>query len=260
MNSTPPLHEETGMITRMRRHRQNGLAEMAAGMAHEINQPLGGIRGFAEGILIGLEEGWDISPDEIKTKMRRIITEADRIDELIQGVRSFADDQGRLDIVPVDVSTVVKAASRLMGTRLQAHGIDWQTTITGLPPKIRANPFALQEVVQILLSNAADACQQRHERSGGAITIAIDGGAAANDPILVRVNDNGCGMDANALAHAGEPFFTTKGPDRGVGLGLAMARGILAQCGGQMELTSTPDIGTIATIRLWHRIGSEAQA
>ncbi len=157
-------HEDSGLISRMRRHRQNGLAEMAAGLAHEINQPLGGIRGFAEGLLIGLEEGWDITPAEIREKMQRIITESDRIDDLIQGMRSFADDRARLDILTVDPAAVVRAAARLMGTRLQAHGIDWRIQGQGLPPLVRANPFALQEAVQNLLSNAADACQARHGR------------------------------------------------------------------------------------------------
>lgn len=250
--------DDCTMMARMRKHRQNGLAEMAGGMAHEINQPLGGIRGFAEGILIGLEEGWDISSAEIKEKMRRIIVEADRIDDLIQGMRSFADDEARLDIIDVDLSTVVKAAARLMGTRMQAHGVDWQTRTQGLPVRVRANPFALQEVVQILLSNASDACLERHGRNGGCVTTIIDGGVSPEDPVTLSIADNGSGMDATTLAKAGEPFFTTKGPDRGVGLGLAMARSILTQCGGQLGLTSAPGSGTNATIHLWHRAGNGA--
>ncbi len=193
MTAADAYADESDMIKRMRQHRLKGLSEMAAGMAHEINQPLGGIRGFAEGILIGLEEGWDISTQEIIAKMRRIISEADRIDELIQGVRSFADDGGRLDLVAVDALTATQAAVRLMGTRLQAHGVE------------------------------------------------------------IAVSDNGIGMDDATLAQAGEPFFTTKGPDRGVGLGLATVRGVLAQCGGELALESVLAGGTTATVRLWQR-------
>ncbi len=245
--------DSTEIIARMRRHRQNGLAEMAAGMAHEISQPLGGIRAFAEGILIGIEEGWDITGEEIKGKMRRIIAEADRIDDLIQGVRGFADEQGRVEMLAVDPAHVVRAALHLTRTRLQAHGIACDATAIGLPSRVRANPFALQEVVQLILANAADACQQRHGGAGGAVAIVVDGGATPDDPVCIRISDDGCGMDAASLARAGEPFFTTKGPDRGVGLGLAMVRGILGQCGGQLELTSAGS-GTTATVRLWHRI------
>jgi two-component system C4-dicarboxylate transport sensor histidine kinase DctB len=245
---------ETEILARMRRHRLAGLAEMAAGMAHEINQPLGGIRGFAEGILIGMEEGWDISKEEIVAKMRRIIAEADRIDDLIQGVRGFADDSARLDLVPVDVLQAANAAVRLIGSRLQAHGVAITVAGAGARGRVRANPFALQEVVQILLANAGDACAARPEGWDGAIAITVDGGRGGDEPVLLTVADNGVGMDAATAAQAGEPFFTTKGPDRGVGLGLAMARGILAQCGGQLELSSRPGEGTSVLVRLCHRI------
>lgn len=248
----PAPSDEPEILARMRRHRLAGLAEMAAGMAHEINQPLGGIRGFAEGILIGMEEGWDISKEEIVAKMRRIIVEADRIDGLIQGVRGFADDNARLELMPVDVLQAAQAAVRLIGSRLQAHGV--ALTVAGRAgARVRANPFALQEVVQILLANAGDACAARPGGCDGRIAVTVDGGEGADDPVRLTVVDNGVGMDAATAARAGEPFFTTKGPDRGVGLGLAMARGILAQCGGQLELASRPGEGTSAFVRLYHR-------
>lgn len=255
MNQPGPATDGSDLIGRMRRHRQNGLAEMAAGMAHEISQPLGGIRGFAEGILIGIEEGWDITGEEIKAKMRRIIEEADRIDDLIQGVRAFADEEGRSEVVAVNAGSVVRAALRLGGTRMQAHGVSCSCHETGVPAMVRGSPFALQEVVQHLLGNAADACEQRHRGDGGNVVITVDGGSGRDEPVSITVADDGCGMDAGTLARAGEPFFTTKGPDRGVGLGLAMARGILGQCGGQLSLASTAGVGTTAVVRLWHRAG-----
>lgn len=256
-----PAREETSIVERMRRHRLQGLAEMAAGMAHEVNQPLSGIRGFAEGILIGLEEGWDISKQEIIDKMRRIVAESDRIDDLIQSVRGFADENARLELMPVDLHQVVQAAVRLWGTRLRAHGL--ALSITCADPAtawVRANPFAVQEAVQIVLANAGDACLARGPGDEGRIAIVIEGGQAAEDPAVITISDNGVGMDAATLARAGEPFFTTKGPDRGIGLGLAVAHGILAQCGGQLELDSTPAAGTTARLRLWHRLMSREPA
>lgn len=258
--ATNQRNDESSVISRMRRHRLNGLAEMAGGMAHEINQPLGGIRGFAECILIGMEEGWDIGKDEIMAKMRRIIAEADRIDELIQSVRGFADEDGRLDLVPVDLGRAAQAAVRLLGSRLQAHGIAVAFAPPAGPVMVRANPFALQEVVQILLGNAGDACLARGPGHDGAVAIAIECGDNAAGPAAIMVTDNGVGMDAATLARAGEPFFTTKGPDRGTGLGLAMARGILAACGGQLELTSVAGVGTTARVRLLHRVAAGGQA
>jgi len=257
MTTVPGYNDDAAMISRMQQHRLKGLADMAGGMAHEINQPLGGIRGFAEGILIGLEEGWDISQAEIKAKMRRIIAEADRIDDLIQSVRGFADERARLDMVTVEVMTAVRAAVRLMGTRLQAAGIDLEISAQGGRARVRANPFGIQEVVQILLSNAGDACIARAGTGRGRISIVVDGGVLPSDPVSVRVSDNGIGMDAPTLAKAGEPFFTTKVPDRGVGLGLATARGVLTQCSGQLDIASQPGTGTTVTVRLHHRIAEQ---
>jgi histidine kinase len=243
----------------MRRHRLQGLAEMAAGMAHEINQPLSGIRGFAEGILIGLEEGWDISKQEILEKMKRIVAESDRIDSLIQSVRGFADENARLEMMRVDLYQVVQAAMRLWGTRLRARGVELSLTCTNRATTwVRANPFALQEVVQIVLMNAGDACLARVANDNasdndGHIAITIDGGADGHGPAFISVRDNGIGMDAAVLVRVGEPFFTTKGPDRGLGLGLSVARGILAQCGGELALQSTLGTGTTVNIRLCQR-------
>ncbi len=252
--------DETRIVERMRRHRLQGLSDMAAGMAHEINQPLSGIRGFAEGLLIGLEEGWEISKQEIIDKMRRIVTESDRIDDLIQSVRGFADENARLELVPVDLQQVVQAAVRLWGTRLRAHGMDLRVTCADpVGAWVRANPFAVQEAVQIVLANAGDACLARGAGDEGRIAIDIGSGAGASDPVVISVRDNGVGMDAATLARAGEPFFTTKGPDRGIGLGLAVAHGILAQCGGELELSSVPGAGTTAELRLYHRlVGKES--
>ena len=249
------------MAERMRRHRLQGLAEMAAGMAHEVNQPLSGIRGFAEGILIGLEEGWDISKQEILEKMRRIVDESDRIDSLIQSVRGFADENARLEMMRVELYQVVQAAMRLWGTRLRARGIELSLTcVDRATAWVRANPFALQEVVQIVLANAGDACLARTGDDDQHITITIDGGANAQSPAVISINDTGIGMDAATLARAGEPFFTTKGPDRGSGLGLSVARGILAQCGGELELQSTLGTGTTVNISLGQRLSSKESA
>lgn len=236
---------DADLLARMRRHRLAGLAEMAGGLAHEINQPLGGIRGFAEGLLIGLEEGWAIPQEEIRTKLARIIAEVDRIDDLVQGMRAFADEQGRLEMMPVDPVAVARAALRLLGARLQAHGVRWRLEEVGTPAWVRANPFALQEALQHLLVNAGDACAAR---GGGTVVVAIV--ADDDHAVELRVSDDGCGMDAATLARAGEPFFTTKGPDRGIGLGIANARGLLAACGGRLTLESRAGHGTTATIRL----------
>jgi len=262
MNDAQTVNDESEIVSRMRRHRLRGLSEMAAGMAHEINQPLGGIRGFAEGLLIGLEEGWDISQQEIMAKMRRIITEVDRIDDLIQSIRAFSDENARGEVVVVDALTATQAAVRLIGSRIQTHGIELAVTSHGIKPLVRANPFGLQEVVQILLSNASDACRDitppGHRQA--VIAIAVDGAATLADPVVISITDNGAGMDAATLARAGEPFFTTKGPDHGVGLGLAMVRGILAQCCGSLDLHSEPGSGTTATIRLPQRYHREDES
>jgi C4-dicarboxylate-specific signal transduction histidine kinase len=86
-------------------------------MAHELNQPLVGVRGLAEHLLIALERGWPLSPDKLREKLALIVEQADRMSHIIEHVRRFARDAGKPDFRPVQINDMVRGVVNLVGTQ-----------------------------------------------------------------------------------------------------------------------------------------------
>lgn len=145
----------------MRSDRLRSLGEMATGIAHELNQPLVGVRGLAEHLLIGLNRGWDLSEDKVREKLSLIIEQADRMSHIIDHVRLFARSADKQEIFRVRVNEVVRSAVELVTSQLQARSILLESTLCPADCYIRANPFSLEEVILNLLINARDAIEEK---------------------------------------------------------------------------------------------------
>ena len=255
MEHDPTKSEDTQRALELRSDRLRSLGEMAAGMAHELNQPLVGVRGLAEHLLIGLERGWDLPPERIQDKLRLIVAQSDRMAHIIEHVRRFARDAGKPERRPTPINDVMQAACGLLGEQLRARGITLTLALTeGLPP-VLVNPFSLEEVFINLLANARDAVEERRaaEPDTAPAEIVLRSALVTRGDaveIQARVEDSGAGIPAEALARVFEPFFTTKGPDRGTGLGLAISAAIIADLGGRIHIDSTPGQGTEVTVSL----------
>ena len=234
----------------LRSDRLRSLGEMAAGIAHELNQPLMGVRVLAEHIVIGLERGWDLDCDEIDSRMRGVLEQTDRMVHIIQHVRMFAREAGQPTTSAIDVSEVVDNASELLGAQFRAHGLELIVEhAEGLPP-VLANPYSLEEAVLNLLSNARDAIQETGA-GGGRVRIHTRHIAdRGNSAVRLEVADNGAGIAARDLPRVFDPFFSTKDPSEGTGLGLAVSRTIVEDLGGSLTISSEPGQGTIAAIEL----------
>ena len=239
----------------MRSDRLRSLGEMAAGIAHELNQPLVGVRGLAEHIVIAQDRGWNLSDQAIRKKASTIVEQADRMTHIIEHVRIFARDAGQVELRPVDVNEVVESSLSLLGTQLASHGLHVEMNLSPDIPSIQANPFSLEEVVLNLLINARDAVEERLQAepdfpAPGIVlrtdTTSVDGQTLAR----IEVSDNGVGIPEEIRAKLFDPFFTTKGPDKGTGLGLAISKSIIEDFGGQLSVISHPEDGTSATIAL----------
>ena len=230
------------------------LGEMAAAIAHELNQPLVGARGLAEHLLIGMERGWDIPPEKLRERLTRIVEQADRMSHIIERVRLFAREAGKLEVHPVELNAVVRAALGMVGEHFRARGIVLECDLAGDLPPVAANLFSMEEVVLNLLTNARDAI---FEKAGPGVstsarilirTLARSEGAAKHG--VIQVVDEGVGIRPEILTKIFEPFFTTKPPNRGTGIGLAVCKHIVEQFHGRIEIASEPGCGTTATIVL----------
>ena len=251
---TSELERQRLLTTRTDRLRS--LGEMAAGIAHELNQPLGGIRGLAEHLLLGIKRGWGHSEEQTSEKLQRILEQADRMSHVIEHVRIFSRDAGKPETRPIDVNEVVESALELLEVQLRAHVIDVRRELDPVLPPVMANPFSLEEVVLNCLTNARDAIEERREEgiapdSPQRITLRTrreerDGG----EKVVLEVRDTGCGVPVDRRERIFDPFFTTKGPDRGTGLGLSISRSIVEDLGGEIRLRCTDDGETEVTISL----------
>jgi C4-dicarboxylate-specific signal transduction histidine kinase len=241
---------ETQRTLQMRSDRLRSLGEMAAGIAHELNQPLVGVRGLAEHTLLGQERGWELKAETLQERMEQIIAQADRMVHIIDHVRRFAREAGRPEMTTVQLNDVVQSALSLLQVQLRTHGVSLSTHLAADLPLIYANSFSIEEVALNLLNNARDAVEEKmaaDKLTSGWIKVET---GHSPDEVWVQISDNGTGIAADLQEKIFDPFFTTKDPDKGTGLGLSISRTIIEEHDGRIEVQSTPGQGTSITIAL----------
>ncbi|HTN53484.1 MAG TPA: ATP-binding protein [Anaeromyxobacter sp.] len=215
------------------------VGRLAAGIAHEVGNPLGAICGYAE-----LARGRALAgapAAELADLLARISAEGQRIDRILRDLLDFARPAAPA-LGPVAVASALDVAARLARVQARARGLEVQAELaSGLPP-VWADAHRLEQVFLNLLLNAADAM-------GGQGTVWITA-RGEGDEVVVRVADAGPGIPAEHLGRVFDPFFTTKPPGEGTGLGLSVCHGILESFGGGITAGNAPDGGAVLTLRL----------
>jgi len=239
------------ITSRVKAHRAVARAEklaavgrLAAGVVHEINNPLATIAACAESLEKRIEEGaFSDSPDaaDLREYLGLIRDEAFRCKSITNGLLDFSRLRAG-QRVPVDMTEIIKAAGRLV--TLQERGDKIQIVVeaaAGLP-NVSGDVGQLQQAVVALATNAIDAMPE-----GGTLTLTA---ICSNSRVLVQVRDTGIGIAPENMTKIFDPFFTTKDVGRGTGLGLAVCYGILSDHGGRLDVRSTVGVGTTFTITL----------
>jgi two-component system NtrC family sensor kinase len=220
------------------------VGELAAGIAHEINNP----------VAIMLEEAvWvgDVCADlelpeadraDIEKSLTQIRTQGRRCREITHKLLSFAR---KIDPVarPLDVNAVVAEVVGLSEKRARYSGVDLSLALAPDLPPVLASPSEMQQVRLNLINNAVDASGPR----GGLVQVStrLEGGR-----VVLGVADQGEGIPKANLGRIFEPFFTTKPPGKGTGLGLSIVYGIVKKMGGEIEVESRQNEGTTFLVRL----------
>ena len=220
------------------------VGRLAAGVAHEIGNPLAAILGFVELLRGGgLDEG-----DEAEF-LKRIQSETERIHRTIRGLLDFARKPAESAGLSTEIDGAVDDAVHLVTPQKDLHRVRIERRIASPLPKVRIDPDHLTQIVLNLLLNAADAIEGKGT-SEGDDAILIEAEHDEGDAfVTLRVTDTGPGIDAAVLASIFEPFFTTKPAGRGTGLGLAVCQTIVEQVGGTI-LASATSSGASFEIRL----------
>jgi signal transduction histidine kinase len=223
------------------------LGEMAAGVAHELNQPGAAIAMAADVAALELARGDPASISSAAGRLGDIAAQTSRMRAVIDHFRRFA----RADPGPVEllrIPELVQGALAICGGMLRAAGIRVVLDVPADLPPVRGGAIALEQVLVNLLANARDAMEAAPAALREIeIRAAVAAGGSA---VELRVADRGCGIDEATADRLFEPFFTTKPAGRGTGLGLAIAYGTVTALGGSIRLVPRDGGGAEACIRL----------
>ena len=216
------------------------LGQMSAAISHELNQPLAAVKSYADNALAYLDRG---RSDEAAGNITRIATMVDRMSSIAKHLRNFARrPQETVHAVPLQA--IIDDAVDLMGARLRAMGTELvvKTPLDGL--HVMGGRVRLQQIVVNLLSNALDAMENQADRR-----IEIDH-QQADDVVRLMVRDVGPGLEADVRDAVFDPFFSTKQPGKGLGLGLSISYNIMRDFGGNLSAENHPDGGAVFTMTL----------
>jgi len=221
------------------------LGELAAGLAHEIKNPLAGIAGAMQ-ILSS-----DLAPGDPKREVfEEIAVQVRRIEKTVTDLLSFARPQ-RMEFSPVNLNEVTKAALFLVRQHSEAKQITFQEDLAPTLPLVHADPRQIQQVFLNLILNAVQAML-----GGGKVTVRTQGikretprpPEGPRSVVQAEVEDTGPGIPEDVLSHIFEPFFTTK--HKGTGLGLAIVRRIVSEHNGEIKVKTYLGRGTTFTVAL----------
>ncbi|MEE8399039.1 MAG: response regulator, partial [Desulfobacterales bacterium] len=230
------------------------LGEMAAGLAHEMNQPLAGISLTSRSIR-KMKDREKLTDEELISGLDDIELSVKRMARIIEHIRTFAR-QDAMKFSEVAVNSTIDSALSLMGEQMRLHGIEIQTDYSPSIPKITGEPFQLEQVWINFLANARDALDGIGDREAGfqkqlRISTSLDPEA---DMLKVMFSDNGPGIPEDVRDKVMEPFFTTKEVGKGMGLGLSISYGIVDSHQGEIALGQSDIGGAEITVLLPLRV------
>ncbi len=251
------LSAAVGSLQAQRRHlrvtpqlvhqqRLDGIGLLAAGVAHEINNPVQGIMNYAE-----LLKKQTLDPQAFAFAIE-IAHECRRVADIVKALLSFArSDDNQLG--GVTARDMIEDVVRLTRNAMSAQGVRLELDIDGDVPEIHEGAQRLKQVLMNLITNACDALGERDPKRAGDKLVRIvarkreSGGGTW---LVVEAIDNADGIEPALLERIFDPFFTTKAPGRGTGLGLAISREIVAGYGGQLSCRTSRGEGTTFTVEI----------
>ncbi|MGE4297775.1 MAG: sensor histidine kinase [Desulfovibrionaceae bacterium] len=221
------------------------VGELAAGVAHEVNNPVAIMvqeAGWVEDLLEEVHCDTADTNAEIRRALAQIKTQGARCREITRGLLEFAR-RGASATATVPLNELMETTAGLCMQRASTLGVSIRLRLDPTGPACFASPTNLQQVLFNLINNALDAMKDE----GGELVLAT---GHADDMVTFTVADSGPGMDQAVLMRVFEPFFTTKPVGQGTGLGLSICHGLVRQAGGRISVKSGLGRGTSFTVHL----------
>lgn len=228
-----------------RAERMASLGAMAAGIAHEINQPLNSLKLIVDGCLYWYEKGKIYDSKEIIEKFTDIACQANRIDKIVKRMRSLVRKNMISDLGSSSLNPTVEGVLNMLGSQLNSSGIRVKTTLESILPGVRGERYRLEEVVINLVVNAMQALNTLPGKDRE-IHIAT----FQDQNVVLEISDNATGISEEHGERVFHPFFTTKEAGDGMGLGLSIAHSIVTSLGGQISFRNNEQGGATFRVEL----------
>jgi two-component system NtrC family sensor kinase len=230
--------------------KQASVGRLAAGVAHEINNPLTGVLTYTHMLL----RRKDIAP-EVRSDLETIVAATERVRKIVKGLLDFSR-QTKLDPEPTDVNRLVGSTIALLENQALVKGVAIKFNPGENLPLVKLDRSQFQSVLINIIINALDATEP-----GGNINVytatGLSGNGGGRKGIEITIADTGCGIPPENLDKLFDPFFTTKQTGQGTGLGLSVSLGIVHRHGGNIRVQSEPGKGT--RFFIWLAIDKGAQ-
>lgn len=235
------------------------IGELAAGIVHELNQPLMVIRGYAQALLRNPVAG----PPEQATGLKLIEKNTGRMTSIIDHLRAFSR-QSESELQPVQINRIIEDAFLMVGEQLRLRNIEFIKDLTPGLPKVKGDANKLEQVLLNLITNARDAIEHRRENEKtpeapekpnlshppAKMQIATRLSSTLPGMVEIQLKDTGCGIPQGMTDKIFDPFFTTKEVGKGTGLGLSISYGILKEHHAEIDILETGPTGTTFRILL----------
>ncbi len=231
--------QEMQQLLLSQKSKLESLGTLAAGIAHEINQPLGGISMGLDNLMIKHSEK-QLSDTYFKEKVSLLFENVDRIKRIIEQVRTFSRAQKPASFDRVNINQVVSSALSLVQTQFVNHGVELKVNLAQNPPEIIGDKHKIEQVLLNLLGNAKHAVEEKEKIANSTSytkQISIVSHFNSN-AIFLEVTDNGIGIAKKDINKIFDPFYTTKKEDKGTGLGLSISYGIIKDILGEIKVDS----------------------
>ena len=219
-------------------NRLASLGLMVEGIAHEINNPLASVMGFAQMLM------YEDMPENVREDVKIIGENAQRVGDIMTNLLAFARQQ-KLERTYVNVNDVVTEALEMRADALRGSNITVTTSLASELPATMADAILLQQAFLNLIINAETEMKLAHGRGNLLVETSLE-----SDTIRVSFSDDGPGIPEANIAHVFDPFFSTRGVGQGRGLGLSVCYGIVSDHSGRINVQSQPGKGAVFGVEL----------
>ncbi len=228
-----------------------GLGEMAAGIAHEIYQPINTIGLVVDKMLVDANKYSGEVKSDITNTSKKLLHNIERIETIVDTIRSFSGKESKKGSSVFDCNAAIRAAMDIVSLLCYEKNIALDFTTTETDQPVSGNIYKFEQMILNLLRNSIDALEEKKEKTGLDFVMKIKINSSREDSsVVLRVQDTGIGIHREELDYITQPFYTTKTSEKGTGLGLPISQGIIKEMHGTLLIESKPLEGTTVTVQV----------